>query len=447
MPNCQPPPAPGVPVCGSEGLHALSYPLPARWPLDAFQLVMENAPGTCNFYRHGTSTCCRFTTDFNEPERHVREAVVSFLSGCGHRPASRACRAVDLGANNGWFTAMMLQLGATVTSVEPQTDLAWATRKTAELNCWGARSTVHNARACVPPEYGGVRSCFEPVNASTCDVGGWRWGSGPSAITKQHGADCARATGLPETVGGVDLVALLLDTARAPPGGGAGPRELDLLKMDADGPEGVWLRLLEQLASEGKLSVGAIIVEGSHLEPTVLRKLDVTHGYTTYRLDEHDSRRLISRDGWDAYSPPGTYGRLERLAEQHKPQDAQLVKYSISAAMRRAAAEADGSSQPLKPAADGVSRLQLEDELLAIRNMRHVFRLKRNLSALHWVTVLNPVLPKGYPPQLVLTKEPDLTEPTFPSVGERASPEYKAAVESDWWRGRKGGAHGGAATR
>ena len=42
MHKCQPPPAPGVPVCGSEGLHTLSYPLPARWPLDAFQLVMEN---------------------------------------------------------------------------------------------------------------------------------------------------------------------------------------------------------------------------------------------------------------------------------------------------------------------------------------------------------------------------------------------------------------------
>lgn len=96
--------------------------------------------------------------------------------------------------------------------------------------------------------------------------------------------------------------------------------------------------------------------------------------------------------------------------------DVQHAKYSVHAS----------STRGIKPAGDGVTRLALEAEMLAIRAMRHVFRLKRNLSLQHWVTVLNPVLPRGYPPQLVLTLEQDLTEPTFESVGARDSPERQA---------------------
>ena len=54
----------------------------------------------------------------------------------------------------------------------------------------------------------------------------------------------------------------------------------------------------------------------------------------------------------------------------------------------------------LLPAGDNVSRLELEEELWAIRAMRHVYRIKPNLSLQGWVTVLNPVLRGGYPSQV-----------------------------------------------
>jgi len=86
-------------------------------------------------------------------------------------------------------------------------------------------------------------------------------------------------------------------------------------------------------------------------------------------------------------------------------------------------------TEALLPAGDNVTRLELEDELWAIRAMRHVYRIKPNLSLQGWVTVLNPVLRGGYPSQWALTIEGGLTEPTFPSVGYKGSPEYRATPE------------------
>ncbi len=79
----------------------------------------------------------------------MREAIASLLPrSCARRPSGHECHALDLGANNGWFTSMLLQLGARVTAVEPQPDLARAARETAELNCWADRLTMVNAKAC-----------------------------------------------------------------------------------------------------------------------------------------------------------------------------------------------------------------------------------------------------------------------------------------------------------
>jgi len=58
---------------------------------------------------------------------------------------------------------------------------------------------------------------------------------------------------------------------------------------------------------------------------------------------------------------------------------------------------------------------------------RHVFRVRRNISEAGWVTVLNPVLPNGYPPQLLLTRSGDLTEPALPNEYGYTGPEYKMA--------------------
>ena len=49
------------------------------------------------------------------------------------------------------------------------------------------------------------------------------------------------------------------------------------------------------------------------------------------------------------------------------------------------------------------------------------------------MTILNPVLPAGYPPQLVLTRVPDLTEPAFANTYGHTAPEaWIARAGSDW---------------
>ena len=104
---------------------------------------------------------------------------------------------------------------------------------------------------------------------------------------------------------------------------------------------------------DGKISVDHIIVEGSRLKVSTMHQFDVELGYTFYRLDEHDGRRYMTRDGWDAFSPAGTIARLDRYREQHRRYDAQRVKYS--------------PKDPLYlPAADNVSRLELEDEVFSV---------------------------------------------------------------------------------
>ena len=49
-------------TCGPPSLLNRSYTLRARWPFDAFHLVMETEAGTCNLYHH-PSVCCAFTQD------------------------------------------------------------------------------------------------------------------------------------------------------------------------------------------------------------------------------------------------------------------------------------------------------------------------------------------------------------------------------------------------
>ena len=52
------------------------------------------------------------------------------------------------------------------------------------------------------------------------------------------------------------------------------------------------------------------------------------HGYTIFRLDEHDNRRLITERGWDSYSRPGTIARLDRLDQEYKEANTGRSKYS-----------------------------------------------------------------------------------------------------------------------
>ena len=112
-----------TPICGEATLFARSYTLPPRWPLPPIHLVMETRPASCDFYR-STQVCCDLImTPERYVERPVREALVSFLAGCG-TPARPTCRAADFGGNNGWMSLYMLALGAHTTTVEPASDFA-----------------------------------------------------------------------------------------------------------------------------------------------------------------------------------------------------------------------------------------------------------------------------------------------------------------------------------
>ena len=409
-------------TCGGPEVLARSYPIMRRWPFDAFQLVMEMKSGTCDLYRQPKSKmpsiCCRITDSYHQPEQAVREAIGSFLIGCSRRPAEKPCRAIDLGANNGWFSAYMLQLGAHVTAIEPQPDLAHAAMATAKLNCWSERFTIVNARACIENEH----ACFRPVSASDCHVGGWREGGGRSQISEESGSNCANLHGLPSTVGGVSLRKILLQS----PNGGSETNELDFVKIDVDGPEGRWFTEMDRLISMRLLVIRTILVEASFIKPSQMRRFQRKHGYTAYRLDAHDSRRFMTRTGWDAYSANGTISRLDRFSRDHMDADRAMTRYSPHNP-RYGAKDQQGPS----PAADGRSRFDLEEELFSVRAMRHVYRAKANLTLQAWTTLMQPIQHDGYesaPHQWLLTLEGDLTEPTVPGSDWRhRSPEYAHA--------------------
>ena len=85
---------------------------------------------------------------------------------------------------------------------------------------------------------------------------------------------------------------------------------------------------------------GALIMEGNQIEKVVpvFQRLQSTYGFDVYRLDTYDYRRYMTAKGWDAYSRRGSFEPLDRL--RRLPRDA------------------------------------YEEELFAIRAMRHVFRLR-----------------------------------------------------------------------
>ena len=419
--NCQLQRA-GAPSCSDE-LISRSYTLPPRWPFGAFHLVMEFTPGTCDLYsRRASYFCCTLGSVRSnidppgDPESHVLEAIASFLSHCQLRGVHRPCRSLDLGANNGWMSAYMMQLGSRVVSVEPAADLARALNETAVVNCWVDRLILYNARACV----GSNPLCMAPMPCSQCSCCKqcWRWGNnnGRSQVADKYGDNCSAHFGLPPNVAGVDYDELLWTAA-------SGSGEIDLLKMDADGPEGEWMERLEKLLSQGAaLRVRTIIVEGSHLDPAVLQRMQNKHNYTVLRLDQHDERRFITRQGWDAYSPSGTFARLDRFRDKHAESERARCKYSPRA-------------RGLLPMGDNVSRLELEDEWFGVRAMRHVFRIKPGTTEQGWMTILQPVIRCSYPGQYVLTLD---TEDELLPPMKKPSPGGFRSPERQHWKQRHG---------
>lgn len=409
------------------------------------------------------------------------EVIASSLHGC-HR---RQCRAVDLGANNGWFTMLMQQQGADVIAVEPQADLARAIEESRTLNCIPPeRLQVVSARACARATMGssklrgnlerGYGECMKPVAVRNCTGHtGWRSGGGRPRLHAELGAQCAAKLGLPSKSIGVPMAEVLLerwpaarnhDAAEARPplskpspslfssmmgaassmvgsGGGGGappsrpPVHIDLIKMDADGPEGGWLEELDALLCARQLTVGAIVVEASFIRPALFQRLQHVHNMSFYRFDQCDGRRLITSDGWDALSPVGTMlplNRLEKTTERwasarfisrYSPTNVQKMGHMLTTPEERA--------MTLGMLGNASSRADLEDEVFAARALRHVFRAKPNLSLAQWVALMQPLGHERYeshPPTWLITREPySSAVPTVKEPWQRRAPEFVAA--------------------
>lgn len=375
------------------------------------RMVLESAPGRCDLF-HDKRFCCRLINEreeFFHIEAHVREAIASFLAGCG---ATRPCLAIDLGANVGWMSAYMLGLGAHVVSVEPQADLAAALNETVALNCWGARSKVLAGFACSP----GASSC---VRGRKVPYQPYRSGAGVPPTTR---LPAVPGFGLDDIFFGAvgdyaDPRGTSASSSSSPSshasspvgaesGGSSQRRHIDFLKLDGDGPELEWMATIEQMLSSSKaagkptLTIDAITVEHmpAHpqfnnfpgrpaLTPGLLARFQQVHGYDIYRLDTDDARRLVSSEGWDLYSPNGTYARLDHVRG--------------------------------KLARDG-----LETELLMVRSMRRVFRAHRGLSRAQWETwarsVGDPHIRWHVMEILLVHRRVKLLEPR--AIGDRNAP-------------------------
>ena len=130
----------------------LAYTLPPKWPFPSFKLLMDaKLPKDCDLYP--TKRVCNKISNGThfEPEGHIREVIASFLSHCLWRSGPARCVAVDLGANNGWFSMLMGLTGAHVTSIEPQPRFARAVRMSAEANCFDDRVDARNGLVKIQP--------------------------------------------------------------------------------------------------------------------------------------------------------------------------------------------------------------------------------------------------------------------------------------------------------
>jgi hypothetical protein len=378
--------------------------MPPRWPLPPIHLVMENATGSCDYYR-SHKPCCKisglatarglFLEDL--VERPVREVLISFLSGCSTRPGG--CSAADFGGNNGWMSMIMLALGANVTSVEPASDFAEAIHLSGRLNCWSHRHVVLNAFACEKEEPRFLpRGCMRPRRAWN----GYRADGGApdglkDRLTDTYGRTAkqilagARLQAPPHglLVRGAAVNDLVVESSSRPSAAlvqHLPPRHWDLIKLDGDGPEGGWLRAIDRMLVARRISVGAITLEGNNLDAVTMMRFQHTHGFDIYRLS-FDERRRITPIGWDALSPEGV----------------------PMASLRRATRLGDETVYKLRrpPPRDA-----LETEVFGLRAMRHLYKAKDGLNETEWGVLLGGIWnPRRHAHQWLLTTDKNLAEP------------------------------------
>ena len=100
--------------------------------------------------------------------------------------------------------------------------------------------------------------------------------------------------------------------------------EIELIKMDADGPEGSWLEHIERRMSAGSLEVGSILIECNNCQAQTLHRLQREHGYDVYLLDAYINYHFLNGRGIDVTHRFDDACRRPRLSDQHvlDPHDA-----------------------------------------------------------------------------------------------------------------------------
>ena len=431
---CKAPSSSPRPLCplATPTLFERSYRIPPRWPFPPIDLVMEERPGRCDYYR-SSEPCCKISETIGAGpegmiERPVREVLISFLSGCSTR--ANGCRAADFGGNNGWMSMYMLALGANVTSIEPASDFAEAIHLSGRLNCWSHRHVVLNAFACEreEPRFN-PRGCMRPRRAWN----GYRASGGAPDGLKERLLDTYGRTAA-QILAGAPLVpppgGLLVRGSAikdviveqpTPRGGQDGalatrPRHYDLIKLDGDGPEGGWMRAIDSLLGQRRVTASAITLEGNNLDIQTMMRFQQRHGYDIYRLDIGDDRRHLSSLGWDDYAPEGTpMASLARAAGMEK---------------------LPGGAYRWRPRPP---RDALETEVFGIRAMRHLYKVKANLSLADWMVVLGPIwrydtnrswVRQRHPHQWLLTTDATLAEPVTAARFRRRGAKGGGAAEA-----------------
>lgn len=231
---------------------------------------METKSGTCDLFWHmhnqHPSPCEEYAKGNSyAPELHVLQAIATSLHRC--RQTQQGCRSVDVGANIGDLTALMVAFGQShVIAVEPQLDLARALNQTVLVNGWADKVQVLAGLA--SGRAGGLNGT-KLLNA------GYRFSEIDMKMT-------------PWEAPFIPLYDIIVGQ------GGT----FDLVKIDTDSVDGELLGMVLQLQKQKIVDIKSVICEFEGGSAQMLFEFQQL-GFHIYRLNAHLNFRRFNSEGYD----------------------------------------------------------------------------------------------------------------------------------------------------